>query len=165
MNDIKGKLRKKLGSNKGPTKNLRGPWPAQAPCRIATARRLKSRHPFVPTAQQIISLSDNSNICAAHWADHPWNVEWADNLTRLRTFVPITTTCLRNESPKNSLGLVRLNHLSTGVGRFRFCLYKWGVASSAACEYGAEEQTVDHEYPSVQSNDLSWTSRPDGSGR
>jgi len=39
---------------------------------------------------------------------------------------------------------VRLNRLLTGVGRFRSCLYKSGVASSAACECGAEEQTVDH---------------------
>ena len=39
---------------------------------------------------------------------------------------------------------VRLNRLRTGVGRFRSCLYKWGMASSAACESGAEEQTVDH---------------------
>jgi len=38
---------------------------------------------------------------------------------------------------------VRLNHLRTGVKRFRFCLYKWGIASSAAFECGAE-QTVDH---------------------
>ena len=39
---------------------------------------------------------------------------------------------------------VRLNRIRTGVGRFRSCLYKWGMASSAACECGAEEQTVDH---------------------
>jgi len=38
---------------------------------------------------------------------------------------------------------VRLNRLRTGVGRFRSCLYKWGMASFAACECGAE-QTVDH---------------------
>jgi len=28
-------------------------------------------------------------------------------------------------------------------GRFRSCLYKWGMASSADCECGAKEQTVD----------------------
>jgi len=39
---------------------------------------------------------------------------------------------------------VRLNRLRTGVGGFRSCLYKWGMASSAVCECGAEEQTVDH---------------------
>jgi len=38
---------------------------------------------------------------------------------------------------------VRLNRLRTDVGRFRSCLYERGMASSAACECGAE-QTVDH---------------------
>ena len=33
---------------------------------------------------------------------------------------------------------------SASVGRFRSYLYKWGMASSGACECGAEEQTVDH---------------------
>jgi len=39
---------------------------------------------------------------------------------------------------------VRLNRLRTGVGRFRFYLHKWSMASSGTCECGAEEQTVDH---------------------
>jgi len=39
---------------------------------------------------------------------------------------------------------VRHNRLNTGVSHFHSCLYKWGMASSAACECGAEEQTVDH---------------------
>jgi len=45
---------------------------------------------------------------------------------------------------------VWLNRLRTGVGRFRSCLYKWDMASSVACECGAEEQIVDHvvlQYP------------------
>jgi len=57
----------------------------------AAARRLKSRHPFVPTAQQLISFSDN-NIRAAQWTDHQWNAEWADIPTRLRTLIPDTGT-------------------------------------------------------------------------
>ena len=56
----------------------------------ADARRLESRHPFVPAAQQLISLSDNNNIGAAHWADHQWNAEWADNPTIFRIFIPDT---------------------------------------------------------------------------
>jgi len=56
----------------------------------AAARRLKSRHPFVPTAQQLISFSDNNNIRAAQWADHQWNAEWAENPTRLSTSIPDT---------------------------------------------------------------------------
>jgi len=39
---------------------------------------------------------------------------------------------------------VRLKGLRTSFGRFCSCLYKCGMASSAACECGAEEQTVDH---------------------
>jgi len=57
----------------------------------AVARRLKSRHPFVPAAQQLISFSDN-NIRVAQWADHQWSAEWADNPTRLRTSIPDTGT-------------------------------------------------------------------------
>ena len=48
----------------------------------ANAWRLKSKHPFVPAAQQLISASDN-NIRAAQWADNP---------TRLRFFIPDTGT-------------------------------------------------------------------------
>jgi len=109
----------------------------------AVARRLKSRHPFVPAAQQLISLSDNNNIRAVQWADHQWNVEWPDKPTRLRTSIPDTSS----HAPGMTLprrAWVRLNRLRTGVGRFRSCLYKLCMASSAACERGAEERTVDH---------------------
>jgi len=98
----------------------------------ANARRLQSRHPFVPAAQHLISSSDNNNIRAAQWADYQWNAEWTDNLTRLRIFIPNTGT----HPPGMTLprrAWVRLNRLRTGVGRFRSCLYKWGMASSAAC--------------------------------
>jgi len=58
----------------------------------ADARRLKSRHPFVPAAQQLISFSNNNNIHATQWADLQRNMEWADNPTRLRTLIPDTST-------------------------------------------------------------------------
>jgi len=64
----------------------------------ANSRHLKSRHPFVPAAQRLISSPDN-NIRAAQWVDHQWNVEWADNPTRLRTFIPDTGTNPRNDPP------------------------------------------------------------------
>jgi len=109
----------------------------------ANARRLKSRHPFLPAAQQPISFSDNNNIRAVPWVDHQWNAEWVDNPTRLLIFIPDTGT----RPPRVTLprrALVWLNRLRTGVGRFHSCLYKWGMASSATCECGTEEQTVDH---------------------
>jgi len=58
----------------------------------ANARRLKSGHPMIPTAQHLISLSDNNSVRAAKWADHQWNAEWTDSLTRLRIFCPDTGT-------------------------------------------------------------------------
>jgi len=47
----------------------------------------------------------------------------------------------QNDPPKSAW--VWLNGFRTGVGRFRSCLYKWGMASSAACECGTG-QTVSH---------------------
>jgi len=54
------------------------------------ARRHKSRHPFVLTAQQLIYSSGNKNIVAALWADYRWNTKWLENTTRLSTFIPDT---------------------------------------------------------------------------
>ena len=66
-----------------------------------------------------------------------------DNPTKLRTLIQDNGT----HPPGITLtrrAWVRLNRFCTGVGRFRSCLYKWGMASSAACEGGVEERTVDH---------------------
>jgi len=85
------------------------------------ARRLKSGHPFVLAAQQLISSSGN-NICAAHWADHQWNAEWLENIASLRTFIPDTGT----HTPEMTLSRttwVRLNCFRTGVERFHSCLH------------------------------------------
>ena len=107
----------------------------------ANAWHLKSRHLFVPTAH-LITSSDN-NIRAAEWEDHQWNAEWADSTTRLRISIPdIGTHHPGMTLPRRAW--VQLNRLRTVVGRFHSCLYKWGMASSAACQCGAEEQTVDH---------------------
>ena len=105
------------------------------------SRRLKSRHQFVSAAQQLFTLSDNNNVRTAHWVDHQWNAEWADNITRL--FHPNTDT----NSPLVTLSRrawFRFYSLRTGVGRFTSSLYKWRMAFSVACECGAEKQTVDH---------------------
>jgi len=70
-------------------------------------------------------------------------MEWLENTSRLGTFITdIGTQPLGIALPETAW--VRLNCLRTGVGRFRSCLRKLGMTLSAACEYGAEEQTVDH---------------------
>ena len=58
----------------------------------ANTRCLKSRHPFVPATQHLISSSDNNNIHAAQWANHQWNAKWFDNPTWLCIFIPDTST-------------------------------------------------------------------------
>ena len=87
------------------------------------AWRLKSKHSFVLTAQQLNSSSDN-NVRAVHWAYHQWNAEWWHNLTRLCTFTHTTST----HSPRMTLPTsvwAWLNRPCTGVGRFHSCLCKW----------------------------------------
>ena len=37
-----------------------------------------------------------------------------------------------------------LNHLRTGIGRFNYCLSKWGLRSSSSCSCGPIDQTADH---------------------
>ena len=90
------------------------------------AWRLKSRHSFVPAAQQFTSSSDNNIRSAALWEDHRWNAKWLDNTTRLCTFIPDTGT----HSPEMTLprtAWVRLNRLRIGFWRFRSCLYDWDM--------------------------------------
>jgi len=36
-------------------------------------QQLKSRHPFVPAALELLKDLDKSNTTAALWADHKWN--------------------------------------------------------------------------------------------
>jgi len=94
--------------------------------------------------------------------DHRRNAKWLDNTTRLCTFIPNTST--------HPLGMtlprivwVRLTHLCTSVGRFHSCLHKWGMVSSAACEWGTE-QTVNHVVLEFPINYPPCTAQPDGSG-
>jgi len=39
-------------------------------------RELKSSHPFVPVALELLKDLDKYNTTAALWADHKWNREW-----------------------------------------------------------------------------------------
>ena len=103
----------------------------------------RDTHLYMPHNNSSVYLTTTTDIRKAQWTDHQWNAGWAVNPTRLRIFIPDTGT----HSPGMTLprrAWVRLNRLPTSVGRFRSCLYKRGMSSSAACECGAEEQTADH---------------------
>jgi len=84
---------------------LAGIQPAELRCKgatVALARRpmkpghlsgnFKSRHSFVPAAQQVISSSDDNGRSAALWADHRWNADRLESTARLRTFTPYPPT-------------------------------------------------------------------------
>ena len=106
-------------------------------------RQLKSRHPFVPAALELLNDLNKANIGVAHWADYRWNMEWQGNTSRLHQFIAdVSSSPSGMNFPRPAW--VRLNRLRTGVGLFRSTMYKWGMAPTAACECGAEEQTADH---------------------
>ena len=67
----------------------------------ADARRLKSRHPFLPAAQQLISSSDDDTKCRARGGS-PMECGKCENTTRHRTFTPVPPSW--NGPAKNSVG-------------------------------------------------------------
>ena len=102
--------------------------------------RLRSRHPFVPAARNLLDNLARLGIRASEWTNHKWKTEYCENTSRLGAFVPRTSV---------GMGLpratwVKLNRLRTGVGRFHSSMHKWGLAPSPNCECGTSEQTADH---------------------
>ena len=105
--------------------------------------RLRSRRPFVPGARNLLDNLARLGIRASEWTNHKWNVEYCENASRFRAFVPGTG------ARPVGMGLpraawVKLNRLQTDVGRFYSSMHKWGLAPSPNCECGASEQTADH---------------------
>ena len=106
-------------------------------------RRLKSRHFFVSAAREQIFNLNQLDIRAADWVEHSWRSEWNNCNTRLHCFIyNIDTPPPGMHLPRRSW--VRLNHLRTGVGRFRSSLHNWEMVPSVACDCGAENQTAEH---------------------
>ena len=86
---------------KGATPSLG--WRPMVPGHLSgNAWHLKSRHPFVHPAQQLISSSDDNNRSASLLADHRWNADRLESTTRLRTFTPCPPPW--NSPAKNSVG-------------------------------------------------------------
>ena len=110
---------------------------------LRQSRRLKSRHPFVPAARELLSNLNQLDIRAADCAEHSWRSEWNNCNTRLHHFIyNIDTPPPGMHLPRRSW--VRLNYFRTDVERFRSSLLKWGMVPSAACDCGAENQTAEH---------------------
>ena len=98
---------------------------------LRQSRRLKSRHSFVPAARELQSNLNQLDITAADWAKHLWRSEWNNCNTQLHHFIyNIDTPPPGMHLPRRSW--VRLNHLRTGIGRFRSSLHNWGMVPSVA---------------------------------
>ena len=105
--------------------------------------RLRSRRPFVPTAQNLLDNLARLGIRASEWTNHKWKTEYCEGASRLRIFVPWTG------AKPVGMGLpraawVKLNRLRTGVGRFHSSMHEWGLAPLPKSECSASEQTADH---------------------
>ena len=105
--------------------------------------RLRSRRPFVPAARNLLDNLARLGIRASEWTNHKWKMEYCENVSRLRAFVPETG------ARPVGMGLprvawVKLNRLRTGIGLFHSSMHKWDLASSPNCECGATEQTAGH---------------------
>jgi len=101
----------------------------------ANARHLKSRHPFVPAAQQLISFQSTSqqqHTCGAVGGS-PMKCGVSGQPYKTPHFHPRHGHPLRNDPPKTSLSGLTASAL-VSVGRFRSCLSCWCGA----------EQTVGH---------------------
>jgi len=100
-------------------------------------------HFYQPHNNSSVHLTAATKCGALGGSPKECGLECLESNTKLRTFIPDFGTHLPGMAlPRTKW--VRLNCLRAGIGRFRFCLHKWGMAPSAACECGAEEQTVDH---------------------
>ena len=105
--------------------------------------RLRSRHPFVPAARNLLDNLARLGIRASEWTNYKWKANYCENPSRLRAFVP-GTGASPVEMGLPRVAWVKLNRLQTGVGRFHSSMHKWGLAPSSNCECGASEQTADH---------------------
>ena len=70
--------------------------------------KLRSRCPFVPGARNLLDNLARLGIRASEWTNHKWKMEYCENASRLRAFVPGTVSGL--------LGWAYPEQ--TGVGRF-----------------------------------------------
>ena len=57
----------------------------------ALPERSRSRHPFVPAARNLLNNLGGLGIRASEWTNYRWNVEYCENTSRLRVFIPRTS--------------------------------------------------------------------------
>jgi len=114
--------------------------------RVGNARHLKSRYPFVhlcpPYDNSSVHLTTTTEVRRSGRTTDGMRSSW--RALRDSVLLSLTSAPTLPELALSRTAWVRLKrHLCTGFGRCRSSLHKWGMALSAACECGAEEQTFD----------------------
>ena len=153
---------------------------SSTPCHGAWKSAPPSAHPSIEcrcTAPEI-----ETSICTRRTTTHqfiwqqqhtcgalggsPMECGVADNPTRLRIFFTPDTGTHPSGMTLPRRALVPLNRLRTGIGRFRSCLYKWGLA--LFCDLWVWRRRTNSQPcrpPMSNSSTSPWTAWPDGSGR
>ena len=67
--------------------------------------RLRSRRPFVLAARNLLDNLARLGIRASEWTNHKWKVEYCENASRLRAFVPGPVPGLLGWAYPEQLGL------------------------------------------------------------
>ena len=106
--------------------------------------RLRSRHPFVPAAWNLLDNLARLGIRASEWTNHKWKTEYCEIASRLRVFFVPETGSRPVGMGLPQVAWVRLNRLRSGVEQLHSSMHKCGLAPSPNCECGASEQTADH---------------------
>ena len=108
----------------------------------ASKERLKSRRPFVSAARKLLHNLFELGIRAVQWTNLTWDTEHSKSMSALGVYIPGVSTRLTEMSLTRTVW-VKLIRLLTGVGRFGSSMHKRGLAPSAKCECGANEQTAE----------------------
>ena len=109
----------------------------------ASKERLKSRHPFVPAARKLLHNLFELGICAAQWTNLTWDTEYSKSMSALCVYIPRVSTRFIEMSLTRTTW-VKLNRLRSVDGLFGSSTQKWGLASSAKCQWDASKQTANH---------------------
>ena len=105
--------------------------------------RLKSCHPYNKAAQEMLQ-SIPEDLSRDAWLAASWKQTWETaGPSRIQQYIRDPGGGVKGEDLPRHLW-TSLNHLFTGVGRFKSSLKKWGLSDSAACECGEPEQTAKH---------------------
>ncbi|KAL7864616.1 hypothetical protein AOLI_G00160360 [Acnodon oligacanthus] len=109
---------------------------------LAPLGRLKSRHPYNKSAQEMLQ-SIPEDLSRDAWLAATWRQTWEmAGPSHIQQYI-------RDPGGVKEEDLLRhlwtlLNPLRTGVGLFKSSLKKWGLSDRAACECGKPEQTAEH---------------------